>query len=90
MRRITGGKQYSLSLSLSLPRIALGILPAEEERMSVAVFAVKHGAFCGARLPGNVKHSKRQRERFLPFSLSFAIASLQSSRLSPLRLERHG
>ena len=62
-----------LSLSLSLlsfflSRITLGILPTEDKRTSAVVFAVKHGAFCGARLPGNVKHLKRQRE--LPSFLS--------------------
>lgn len=68
------------ALSFPFFRVALGILPTEEER---AVFAVKHGAFCGARLPGNVKHSKRQRESSLPLLLLSFDRQLQSSTVSP-------
>lgn len=49
-------------------RIALGASPAARERErehvyipAALVFIVKHGALCRTRLPGNVKHSKRQQ-----------------------------
>lgn len=76
-RHVIGGKQCpvpieTFSLSFSLP-----FTTREEERIPpTLVFIVKHGALRRTRLPGNVKHSKRQQASLPPvFSLSASSSS---------------